>query len=126
MIREEKTKMGIDYTGEVKKLGEYEPENSKFWKPEAGQHTVEALSELQEAPPFQKDGEPDKPQAQILLKLADETEVVWTVSQGKTLASTYGQLCNLANELGGTLKGVKFMVHITSDGKKRSYAIIKL
>ena len=124
----------INYTDEVKRLGDYIPkEAGDFWKPEPGQYKVKALTELEEAPAFEKEGQEPRPQkkVKILVKSSDKKPEIneehnWTMAIGKTLASTYGQLCNLAKDHSGVLKDVEFMIVVISDGTKNSYSIVNI
>ena len=116
----------INYNEEVKRLDAFVPgENSQFWKPKAGQYKVRALTELEEAKPFEKEGEDPKPQVKIELLIGEE-KFTWTMAIGVSPASSYGQLCNLANASGGKLKGIDFMIVVTNDKKKNTYTIVKL
>lgn len=113
----------MDYQQELKKL----QEGSNYWKPKAGQFKVKALSELEEAEPFvkKKEGEPDEvhPQAKINV-LVNGEEKLWTFGLGKTPASTYGQLVELATKHANQLNGVEFSVVVKNDGTKNDYTIV--
>jgi len=112
----------INYKEEVKRLEAYNPEeNSEFWKPAAGQYKVRALTELEETDPYEEEGKEPKPQAKIDMMVEDK-KVTWTVGKGKSLASAYGQLCQLAKA--DKLKDVDFTIVVTFDGKKNSYTIV--
>ncbi|KKL84541.1 hypothetical protein LCGC14_1963750 [marine sediment metagenome] len=112
-------KMSIDYEVEQKKLEDFKPEEgSLFWKPTAGQHKVKALSELEEAEPYE-----DKPQFKLKV-LVNEEEKVWTFAKGKSPASTYGQIVALATRKDFILKDVEFTVVVVNDGNKNSYTIV--
>ena len=116
--------MSINYTEEVKRLDSFVPgEKSQFWKPKAGQYKVRALSELEEAKPFEKEGEEPKPQVKIEL-LIGEDKFTWTMAKGVSPASAYGQLCKLAIARGGSLKLQDFMIVVTNDKKKNTYTIV--
>ena len=116
----------INYSEEVKRLDSFVPgSKSQFWKPKAGQYRVKALSELQEAEPFHKEGEADKPQAKIDLLIGEET-FTWTMGVTESPASAYGQLCKLAVAKGNKLKDIEFMIVVTNDKKKNSYTIVTL
>ena len=113
----------MDYQEELKRL----QESSNYWKPKAGQFKVKALSELEEAEPFvrKKEGEEDEvhPQAKIKI-LVDGDEKIWTFGKGKTPASTYGQLVQLATNHANQLNGVEFSVVVKNDGTKNDYTIV--
>lgn len=111
--------MSIDYASEQTRLENFKPEDASiFWKATPGQHKVKALSELEEATPYE-----DKPQAKIKL-LIDGEEKTWTFAVGKSQASTYGQLVKLASQMKGTLKNLEFTVVVVTDGNKNSYTIV--
>jgi len=116
----------VNYNEEVKKLDSFIPgESNKFWKPKAGQYKVKALTELEEAKPYEEPGKEPKPQMKIKMIVADNKESFdWTFSRGVSPASTYGQLCKLAVTLGGQLKDKEFLVVVTSDNKKNTYTIV--
>ena len=113
----------MEYQKELKRL----QESGNYWKPKVGQFKVKALTELEEAEPFikRKQGEEDEihPQAKIKI-LVDGDEKTWTFGIGLTLASTYGQLVNLATEHTNQLIGVEFSVVVKSDGTKNDYTIV--
>lgn len=113
----------IDYQSELKKL----QEGGSYWKPKAGQFKVKALTELEEAEPYirkDKDGkEESNPQYKIKIIVNGE-EKIWTFGKGQTLASTHGQLVNLATQKNNTLKDVEFNVVVKFDGTKNDYTIV--
>ena len=113
----------MDYQQELKKL----QEGGNYWKPKVGQFKVKALTELEESEPYvrKKEGETDQvtPQAKIKI-VVDEEEKTWTFSIGKTPASTYGQLVELATKHANQLKDVEFSVVVKSDGTKNDYTIV--
>ena len=113
----------MDYQEELKKL----QESSNYWKAKVGQYKVKALSELEEAEPFirKKEGENDEvhPQAKIKI-LVEGEENIWTFGIGKTPASTYGQLVELATKHANQLTNVEFSVVVKSDGTKNDYTIV--
>ncbi len=113
----------MDYQEELKKLNE----SGNYWKPKVGQFKVKALSELEESEPFVRkhDDKEDEvsPQSQVKI-LVDGQEKIWTFGNGKTPASTYGQIIELATKHGNQLTGVEFSVVIKSDGTKNDYTIV--
>jgi len=113
----------MDYQNELKRL----QEGSNYWKPKVGQFKLKALSELEEADPFVKkrEGEPDEvsPQAKIKISINEE-EKLWTFGKGKTPASTYGQLIELATKHENKLLDVEFSVVVKNDGTKNDYTIV--
>ena len=114
----------MDYQNELKKI----QEGGNFWKPKAGQFKVKALTELETADPYVKkrEGQSDEvsPQAKIRI-LVNGDEKSWTFGIGKTPASTYGQLVELATKHVNQLKGVEFSVVVKSDGTKNDYTIVQ-
>ena len=113
----------MDYQKELKRL----QEGGNYWKPKSGQFKVKALSELEETDPYIKtkeDGSKESnPQAKLKI-LVDAEEKTWTFGMGATLASTYGQLVNLASNKGNKITGVEFNVVVKFDGKKNDYTIV--
>lgn len=113
----------MDYQEELKKI----QEGGNYWKPKPGQFKVKALSELEEAEPFVKkrEGQEDEvhPQAKIKI-LVDGDEKLWTFGKGKTPASTYGQLVELATKHANALTNVEFSVVVKNDGTKNDYTIV--
>ena len=115
----------VNYTEEVKRLDEFKPgEDSDFWKPTPGQYKVKSLTELEDANPFKEEGKPDKPQVKIDL-LVNGKKVTWTMSIGKSPASSYGQLCKLATIKNNNLVDQEFTIVVTSDGSKNTYTIVQ-
>ena len=114
----------MDYGNELKKLQEG---GGSYWKPKAGQFKIKALTELEESEPFirKHEGEPDEvsPQAKIKILIAGE-EKIWTFGIGKTPASTYGQLVELATKHNNSLLNIEFSVVVKNDGTKNDYTIV--
>jgi len=113
----------MDYQNELKRL----QEGGNYWKPTVGKFKVKALSELQDADPFirkNEDGTEEKTEQCKILVSIDGEEKVWTFGKGKTPASTYGQLVELATKHANQLEGVDFDVVVKSDGKKKDYTIV--
>ena len=114
----------MDYQKELKRL----QEGGSYWKPKAGKFKVKALTELEDTDPFvkkNKDGIEESSEQAKLKILVDGQEKTWTFGKGATLASTYGQLVNLAITKGnGKLKDVEFNVVVKSDGTKNDYTIV--
>ena len=114
----------MDYQQELKRL----QEGGNYWKPtRSGQFKVKALSELEEAEPFVKkrEGQPDEvnPQAKVKI-LVDGEEKTWTFGLGKTPASTYGQLVELATKNNNSILNVEFSVVVKNDGIRNDYTIV--
>jgi len=113
----------MDYQTELKRL----QESGNYWKPKVGQFKVKALTELEEADPFIRRHENSEdevsPQAKIKILVSDE-EKIWTFGLGKTTASTYGQLIELATKHANQLTNVEFSVVVKSDGTKSDYTIV--
>ena len=118
----------MDYQQELKKL----QEGSNYWKPKVGQFKVKTLTELEEAEDFVRktkdndgnDVEEKSPQAKIKI-LVNGEEKTWTFGKGKTPASTYGQLIELATKKNNSLKDIEFSVVVKSDGQKNDYTIVE-
>lgn len=114
----------MDYKEELKRL----QSSSNYWKPKVGQYDVKALSELEEATPFvrKREGQPDEIHQQAKIRiLVNGEEKIWTFGKGNTLASTYGQLVDLATKHANQLTGVDFKVVVKSDGTKNDYTIVQ-
>jgi hypothetical protein len=116
--------MAINYATEAQRLDAFKPgESADYWKPEPGKWKVKALSELEEATPYVEEGKDPKPQVKIKLSIEGK-EKTWTIGQGVSPASTYGQLVKLAQEKGNTLLGAEFTIVVVSDGNKNKYTIV--
>ena len=113
----------MDYKAELAKLRENE-ENTKseYWKPKAAQYKVKALSELEDAKPYEEEGKEPQLRKQIHIKV-DDKEFLWSMPFGITPASTYGQLVNLGS-VKGTLKDIEFTVVVTGDAKTKRFTIV--
>ena len=114
----------MDYQTELKRL----QESGNYWKPKVGQFKVKALTELEESDPFvrRREGQEDEVHAQAKVKiLVGGEEKTWTFGKGATLASTYGQLIDLASKHANQLKDVEFSVVVKSDGTKNDYTIVQ-
>jgi len=114
----------MDYQNELKNI----QEGSNYWKPKAGQFKVKALTELETTDPYVKkhEGQPDEVHEQMKIGLLVNGETkVWTFGKGKTPASTYGQLIELAVKNNNTLKDLEFSIVVKNDGTKNDYTIVK-
>ena len=113
----------MDYQEELKRL----QEGGNYWKPKVGQFKVKALTELEDTDPYKKERDDgtfeETPQAKIKVLIEGE-EKTWTFGKGKTPASTYGQLVELATKHANQLTGVEFSIVVKSDGKKNDYTIV--
>ena len=113
----------MDYQIELKRL----QESGNYWKPKVGQYKLKALTELEDTDPFVRRHEDKEdevsPQAKIKIFVEGE-EKTWTFGKGKTPASTYGQLIELATKHVNQLKDVEFSVVVKSDGTKNDYTIV--
>jgi DNA-binding protein H-NS len=113
----------MDYQSELKRL----QEGSDYWKPKGGQFKVKALSELEDTEDFvklNKEGKEERsPQAKLKISVGGENKT-WTFGKGKTPASTFGQLIELAIRHGNKLTGVDFSVVVKNDGTKNDYTIV--
>lgn len=114
----------MDYQEELKRLEINESSlGSDYWKPEAGQHKIKALSELEDADPYEEEDKEPQLRKQIKI-LSMGKEYIWNIPFGKTKASTYGQLCNLANTKNNTLVDVEFTVVVVGTGQNKRFTIV--
>jgi hypothetical protein len=117
------TKESMDYKNEFKRLQEYVPSmDSEFWSPEPGQYKITALTEIEESEPFEDDKEL-KPRDKLGIEVNGK-KLTWTFALGKSLASTYGQLVQLASLKGGSLKGQVFTVVVVGEGQNKRFTIV--
>ena len=114
--------MTINYTDELKRLESYVADDSGYWSPEAGQHSVKSLGEIEPADPFEDDVE-KKPRAKLSIEVNGE-KLLWGMGVGKTKASTYGQLINLASIKDGKLTDVQFTVVVTGEDRNKRFTIV--
>jgi len=115
--------MVINYKEEVNKALIFQEDmKSNYWKPEAGQYKVKSLGELYEIDPYTEEGKEPKPRVALDIEI-NGVKLVWTMGIGKTMKSTYLQLCDLAKET-GTLVNVIFTVVVKHDGNKPDYTIV--
>lgn len=113
----------MDYQSELKKLEDNAANAvSDYWKPKAAQYKVKALSELEDAKPYEEEGKEPQLRKQIKM-LVDGKEVVWSMPFGVTPASTYGQLVRLGT-VKGKLTNAEFTVVVTGDGKSKRFTIV--
>lgn len=116
--------MIVNYKSELERL---QKGASNYFKPEAGQYKLKILSEIEQSEPFirQRSGGTTEEQAQFkLLVLVGGEEKIWTFGYGQTLASTYGQLVDLASKHNDSLVNVEFTLAVKSDGKKKDFTIV--
>lgn len=115
--------MAINYQEELKRLESFvASEGKEYWSPEPAQHKVKALGELENADPFEDDEE-QKPRAKLDIEVKGK-KLFWGMAIGKTKASTYGQLINLAASKGGKLKDCEFTVVVTGEDRNRRFTIV--
>jgi len=113
----------MDYTKELEDMANA----GSYWKALPGKFKVKALTELEKAEPYIKkheDGSEEKTEQSRIVILVDGEEKVWTFGKGKTPASTYGQLVQIAVDNNNTLIGKEFTVIVKSDGNKNNYTIV--
>lgn len=116
-------RVAMDYQSELGRLQANEANSTgDYWKPEQGQHSVEALGELEVGKPYEEEGKEPQPRMQIKLSVKGK-EVIWTMPHGQTPASTYGQLIKLGASR-GKLKGEKFTIVVTGSGKTKRFTIV--
>ena len=113
----------MDYQKELDKLKENEANSgTDYWKPKAGQFDVKALSELEDAKPFEQEGQEPQLRKQIKVLVAGK-EFQWSMPYGVTPASTYGQLVHLGS-IRKKLTDETFKVVVTGDGKTKRFTIV--
>jgi hypothetical protein len=114
----------MDYQNELKRL----QEGGNFWKPKPGQYKIKALTELEDSEPYNKkkaDGTIESnPQFKLKILVNGTEEKTWTFGKGATLASTHGQIVELATKHNNQLLNVEFNVVVKSDGTKNDYTIV--
>ena len=94
-----------------------------FWNPKEGKYEITILSELETYSYIDKETQQQQDRAKVSVKYGEE-ELVWGFGIGKTRASTYGQLVEIAKANDNKLTGKKVTVVIKSDGKKRDFTIV--
>ena len=114
----------MDYKKELERLKQQKAElGGDFWKPEArlNQYKVKALGELEDADPYEEEGQEPKPRKQLKI-LVEGKQYVWNMNFGKTPSSVYGQLVNLAS-VKGKLKDEEFGVIVVGSGQEIRFTI---
>jgi len=124
----EGTKTETDYFGRLNRLTEAE---SKEWlRLSEGKHTIEFLSE---GTPFTQEWE-NNGRTELVRKLrfvvrnmADGKEYSFSVTEGLTKASLYGQLLLVATKIEpiNQLKGKKVTILVTGNDKKKRYTVLE-
>jgi hypothetical protein len=114
----------MNYQEELKRL-EIQEANlvSDYWKPEAGQYKVLALSEITDADAYEEEGKEPQARKQVHIRV-DSKDVHWNFPLGKTKASTYGQLCSIAARNNNSLQAVTFTVVVVGSGQNRRFTIV--
>ena len=113
----------MDYQKELERL----QEGSDYWKPKPGQFKVKSLTELEPTDPYtqtRSDGTIESHEQFKIKIIVNDEEKVWTFGKGKTPASTYGQLVELATKHANQLTNIEFSVVVKSDGTKNDYTIV--
>lgn len=110
----------MDYQAELEKMRNVSDDNG-YWSPDAGQHKVKALSEIEVAEPFQDDNE-NRPRRKLRLEVNNQ-EFSWTFPLGKRESSVYGQLLSLGSKRGKIL-GEEFVIVVVGKGQDKRYTII--
>ena len=129
MTDETKPKQETDYTGRLNRLTEAE---SREWlRLDAGKHTIEFLSD---GTPFTQEWENPQGIKEKVNKLrfdvrnmADGKEYSFSVTEGQTKQSLYGQLMLVGAllEPKNTMVGKKVTIIVTGEQKKKRYTIIE-
>jgi len=126
------------FTGDKTKMEEtnnnkvnYEEESQKlqdaanrpdFWNPKEGKYEITILSELETYSYIDAENK-NQDRAKVAVEYQGQ-EFVWGFGIGKTRASTYGQLVEVAKANDNKLTGKSVTVVIKSDGKKRDFTIV--
>lgn len=96
----------------------------EWFKPTPGKHTITFLSD---GVPFEQEWEGEKIQKLRFEVEIGGKELGLSVTEGKTLASFYGQLMLLATKIEpvGTLVGKKITLLVISDGQKKTFTVLE-
>ena len=106
----------MDYVKEVEELKAYK--GQEFWRPESGTHRIVFIGE---ATKVEKEFD-GKPTTQIDVPVeVDGKRLLWSITKGKTFASLYGQVMEVAVGNGNKLLGAVAKLRVKSDGKKNDY-----
>jgi len=115
-------KQETDYIGRLNRLTEAE---SKEWlRLTTGRHTLEFLSE---GTPFEQVWEGETIQKLRFDVNEAGKEYSFSVSEGQTRQSLYGQLLLVATKIEpiNTMIGKKVTIIVTGDGKKKRYTVLE-
>jgi len=118
----DETKQQTDYLGRLNRLTEAE---SKEWlRLTEGKHTIEFLSE---GTPFEQVWEGETIQKLRFDVNEAGKEYSFSVSEGQTRQSLYGQLLLIATKIEpiNTMIGKKVTIIVTGDGKKKRYTVLE-
>jgi len=94
---------------------------TSFWKPEAGQHTVEFLDEGNEHI-FEWDGK-EIPKVLFKVKVGDKN-LNWDITEGKTANSLFGQIALIGATMNG-IKGSTITLVVKGQGKEVTYTVLE-
>ena len=112
--------MSIDYQAELKRIENF---TGDYWKPKAGQHRIKAVGEIEEGEPVVfKEGDVPQDRASLVIEVEGK-RYTWDFPKGKTKASTYGQLIQLATNK-GKLTGCEFTVVVIGEGQSIRFTIV--
>ena len=115
--------VNTDYTGRMSRLDESQ-ERKEWFRATPGKHTIKFLTD---GTPFETEWE-----GQQIRKLRFDVEVKGkeyslSVTEGKTLASFYGQLMLIATKSApaNTLVNKSVTLLVTSDGTKKTFTVLE-
>lgn len=109
----------MDYAKEYQKIKAFEPK--KFFKANAGRHTVTFLSEAVDTE-F-KDGDDVTEQVEFRVSINDDV-FNWAVAKGQSFKSLYGQLIAVAKAW-GNLKDRTITLLVTGDNTNKTYVVLE-
>ena len=116
-------KVETDYHGRMSRVQD-SAEKGEWFKPTPGKHKVKFLSE---GTPYEVEWE-----GETIPKLRFDVEVKgkkfsWGITEGKTTASTYGQLMLIATKMEpiNKMEGKEITLLAVSDGTKNTYTVLE-
>lgn len=117
----------VNWLEEAERLEEgQEFEGHDWFIPEEGRYSIEILSNGE---PYEMTyGTEEEPKVvdkiRLEIKVNDSEEIKnWGITKGKTKKSLYGQLCTIAKQNKGALKGAKITLLVKGKKKNKDYTI---
>ena len=128
MTDETKPKQETDYFGRLNRL--IEAESREWLRLPEGKHTIEFLSE---GTPFEQEWENNGVKETVhklrfdVRNMADGKEYSFSVTEGQTKQSLYGQLLLVATKIEpiNKLTGKKITILVTGENKKKRYTVLE-